>query len=140
MPLDCDAPQGYFANVIFVARCFIVACLMVSIGAQWAVLQGVAWVGMAVSYSVQDGSITEGLSKTFDGAHPCPLCKAVKKGVKDEQGPAQDTKTGKGKSEILETSVVSLYPPIGTRLLVSWESSKADTFQRDVPLPPPRLS
>ena len=31
---------------------------------------------MAVSYSARDG-IAEGLSRTFDGEHPCPLCLAI---------------------------------------------------------------
>jgi hypothetical protein len=71
--------------VIRVAQYLLIAALMVSIGAQWAVLQSVAWVGMAVSYSMKEGSITEGLSKTFDGEHPCPLCCAVKKGTDSEK-------------------------------------------------------
>lgn len=58
---------------------------MVSIGAHWALLQGVAWVGMAVTYSVERGSLVEGLEMTFDGDHPCPMCKAVKKGTESEQ-------------------------------------------------------
>lgn len=58
---------------------------MVSIGAQWVVLQSAAWVGMAVSYSIKAGSLTEGLSETFDGQHPCPMCKLVDQGKKSEK-------------------------------------------------------
>ncbi len=63
----------------------LVAALMTSIGAQWVVLQSAAWVGMAVSYSIKAGSITEGLSETFDGEHPCSLCDAVAKGKASEK-------------------------------------------------------
>lgn len=71
-----------------VARCLLVAALMTSIGLHWAVLQSAAWVGMAVAYSVERGSVVQGLSDTFDGEHPCPLCQAVSEGVKD--GPGTD--------------------------------------------------
>jgi hypothetical protein len=67
------------------AKGLLVTALMVSIGAQWAVLQSAAWVGMALSYSLQERSVAEGLSKTFDGQHPCPLCKAVDKGKQSEK-------------------------------------------------------
>jgi hypothetical protein len=58
---------------------------MVSIGAQWAALQTAAWVSMAVTYSIKAGSLGEGLSQTFDGEHPCPLCCMVKKGTDTEK-------------------------------------------------------
>lgn len=66
-------------------RGLLVAALMVSIGLHWAVLQSAAWVGMAVTYSLEKGSLVEGLSDTFDGDHPCPLCKAVESGVQAGQ-------------------------------------------------------
>ncbi len=66
------------------------------------VLQGVAWVGMAVSYSVSEGSVTAGLSKTFDGEHPCPLCVAVRKSTQEKALPGAPVKGKKGtvKAEI----------------------------------------
>ncbi len=35
------------------------------------------WVGMAISYSQDSSSFSEALAKTFDGKHPCKLCKFV---------------------------------------------------------------
>ena len=76
----------------------LVAALMVSIGLHWAVLQSAAWVGMAVTYTVQTGSVAEGLSNTFDGDHACPLCHMVAEGTKskapasDERAPQKDGK------------------------------------------------
>lgn len=58
---------------------------MVSIGAQWAVLQSAAWVSMAISYTLKTGSVCQGLSQTFDGAHPCKMCCMVKKGAESEK-------------------------------------------------------
>ena len=52
-------------------------------------LQSVAWVGMVVSYS-HDATITEALSKTFDGHHQCKLCKFVQQAkATDKQRDAQ---------------------------------------------------
>lgn len=74
------------------AKYLLIAALMVSIGAQWAVLQSAAWVGMAVSYSLKEGSVAEGLSKTFDGQHPCALCDVVTKGKQSEKkDPTENT-------------------------------------------------
>ena len=66
------------------AHWMVVFALVVSIGAHWAILQSVAWLGMAVSYS-QNSSLTEALSKTFDGFHPCKLCKVVQEGKRSEK-------------------------------------------------------
>lgn len=40
------------------------------------VLQVVAWAGMIVNYS-RDAEISEAFEMTFDGEHPCPMCKAI---------------------------------------------------------------
>lgn len=66
------------------ARWMSVLALMLSLGAHWAFLQSVAWVGMIVSYS-RDGSFTEAVSKTFDGQHPCAMCEAIKQGRAEEK-------------------------------------------------------
>ncbi len=42
-------------------------------GAQWLLLQSVAWTSMLVNFS-QETSLTEALEKTFDGSSPCSLC------------------------------------------------------------------
>lgn len=45
-------------------------------GGHWAMLQGVAWVGMMKDFS-RTGSLTEAVGKTFDGKHPCAMCKKL---------------------------------------------------------------
>ena len=70
--------------LVKLSRWLLVVALSLSIGAHWVVLQSVAWVGMAVSYS-QDSSLKEALVKTFDGMHPCKLCKFVAEGKKSEK-------------------------------------------------------
>ena len=64
----------------------LVFTLCVTLGFHWGLLQSVAWVGMIVNYSCQ-GSLKEAVSKTFDGQHPCPLCKLVRAGKTSEKKP-----------------------------------------------------
>jgi hypothetical protein len=54
------------------------------IGGHWGVLQTTAWIGMIIQYSQHDG-IEAGLSQTFDGAHPCSMCQAIKVASNQEQ-------------------------------------------------------
>ena len=62
----------------------VAVALVLSIGLHWPLLQSVAWLNMIVSYSKQDG-FEKAISKTFDGKHPCNLCKMVSTGKKAEK-------------------------------------------------------
>jgi hypothetical protein len=62
-----------------------------------AILQMGAWAGMVVQYGQQAGLIT-GLCQSFDGEHPCPVCKAIQEGEKQEgtKAPLLNTEPKKG--------------------------------------------
>ena len=53
-------------------------------GGHWAILQTTAWVGMLVKYSESEG-VEAGISKTFDGKHPCDLCLSIAKNKQTEK-------------------------------------------------------
>jgi len=53
----------------------LLGCLHLAGGPQ-AVLQLVAWGGMLIDYGAEFG-LVEGARRTFDGAHPCDLCRAI---------------------------------------------------------------
>lgn len=53
-------------------------------GGHWTVLQTVAWARMLRDFS-RDSTLTEAIAKTFDGEHPCDLCKSVKAGRENEE-------------------------------------------------------
>jgi hypothetical protein len=63
---------------------FCLLALLQILGGHWALLQTSAWIGMVVQYSRQAG-LKAGLAQTFDGEHPCPVCKAIQDGKKQEQ-------------------------------------------------------
>lgn len=61
-------------------------------GGPLGVLQVVAWSKMLFSYSQQDGLLI-GVKKTFDGEHPCPLCRQIAEQKKSENSPVPATPT-----------------------------------------------
>jgi len=68
-------------NVLRDARrrfgCLVMAsALFLSIGGHLALLQGVAWATMIRDYS-RTSSVTAAVEKTFDGRHPCAMCKKI---------------------------------------------------------------
>lgn len=61
-----------------VVRCTVaVVLLALLLGAQWTLLQAVAWTRMLVTYS-HDHSWSEAVQMTFDGRHPCDLCHFIR--------------------------------------------------------------
>ena len=75
-------------------KVLVVFALVSTISAHWALLQTVAWTTMLAG-NLQSGSLREAMTKTFDGQHPCCLCKAIanaKKSEQKDQLPGQDLK------------------------------------------------
>jgi hypothetical protein len=67
------------------ARNLLVFTILVAVtGGQWAVLQSAAWAGMLVN-NLRTQSLADAVTRTFDGQHPCPLCKAIECGKKSEK-------------------------------------------------------
>ncbi|MDB6172668.1 MAG: hypothetical protein JWL59_1979 [Chthoniobacteraceae bacterium] len=65
------------------ARLIVFFAAVQILGGHWLALQSVAWVGMLATYS-RGENLVAAIEKTFDGEHPCGLCKVVKKGLKEE--------------------------------------------------------
>jgi len=111
---------------------------MVSIGGQWAVLQTAAWVRMAVTYSLQTGSVTAGLSQTFDGEHPCRMCCAIKKGTDSEKkDPKQETAKQKLELFSQERVLIVIASPASTITFPAVDET-AVPLHHAPPTPPPR--
>ena len=63
----------------------VVVCLHLT-GGQWALLQTAAWVGMLADYGRSHG-IEKAVAMTFDGDHPCDLCRKIEAAKKRESSP-----------------------------------------------------
>ena len=58
--------------------------LVFTLGLHWAFLQTIAWTGMIVRHALA-APLSQAVSKTFDGKHPCALCKFIKSGRAEEE-------------------------------------------------------
>jgi hypothetical protein len=107
------------------------------IGGHWAVLQTTAWFEMLVKYSETDG-VKVGISKTFDGEHPCDLCLSI----------AKKKQTEKKEGTQLDVAKVYLFVPAERWTLrppcCSWRLTTTIVSMlgrgSSPPVPPPRLS
>jgi hypothetical protein len=113
--------------------CF--AAVFQLLGGHWAILQTAAWVGMIIEYSANDG-LQAGLAKTFDGEHPCELCKSIANHKGAEKKHAAQLEFGKI-NVVSEVQVSVLHPP---EQFWRWRLSKQSIFSvpRTPPVPPPR--
>ncbi len=115
-----------------------VLMLVLTVGLHWALLQTVAWTGMLVSYS-RDGSFTEAVSKTFDGAHPCCLCKAIKSGRQAEQKQSKEQLPSDAKIKcVLPVALVCFYDPATTEAPLTIVVLAPPSHQTEPQTPPPR--
>jgi hypothetical protein len=118
-----------------IGRAAIVLALCVSIGAHWAALQSVAWATMIVDYAHHD-SLARAVAETFDGNHPCDLCKHINR-VKDSEK-KQDSQPASVKPDLIcSTCAIVLVPPY--RLCSFVGVKGVATANAAAPLvPPPR--
>src|SRR5216117_815052 len=79
----------------------------------------------------------EALVKTFDGRHPCPICKFVAQGKKSEQ--KQETQKLLTKLDFfLDSPRIIIFPP-RVDPPRPFATRTADTRKESPPTPPPRL-
>jgi hypothetical protein len=66
------------------AKFILVLALTCSIGLHWTFFQSLAWTTMLADNLRRD-SLAQAVTHTFDGQHPCSLCKAIAAGKKSEK-------------------------------------------------------
>ena len=89
-----------------------------------------------VNYS-HDGTVGEALVKTFDGKHPCALCKAIAAGKKSEKK-SEFPVAGK-KFEFSYSVTVFVFSAPTHFWKASGLEESADSLNHAPPVPPPRL-
>jgi hypothetical protein len=117
------------------AKSALVLALACAIGLHWAFWQSLAWTSM-LAENLRHDSLAQALSHTFDGQHPCQLCKAIAAGKKSE------------KKNDLESRFKTLeFPPATEEFALTAPACRAlptgaDVFARTLsetpPTPPPR--
>ncbi|HEY5041610.1 MAG TPA: hypothetical protein VIK53_06360 [Verrucomicrobiae bacterium] len=113
----------------------MVVALVLTTGLHWAALQTVAWMTMLTD-NLHSSSFHDAVAETFDGRHPCCLCKAIAAAKKSER-----------KSEaVLPVLKLESPPHIEQITLISpkqfsafsLEGLFADSSFPKPPVPPPR--
>jgi hypothetical protein len=118
-----------------VVQWLAVVALTFALGGHWAILQSVAWVTMVASYA-QTAPLKAALVKTFDGEHPCLICKFVATGKKSEQ--KRETPKLLTKLDFFLTATrVAIYPPSPAPLRTD-PACPSDAPGEAPPTPPPR--
>ena len=121
--------------LVRLGKIFVVIVLVTMLGAHWALLQTVAWTTMLAS-NLGKESMTQSMTDTFDGRHPCCLCKAIAAEKKAEK-----------KSEAVTATQKLEFPPVAENFILVAPSKfrlmrLANTFTsfptRQPPTPPPR--
>jgi len=118
-------------------RIVIALALASSIGLHWAFLQAVAWAGMIVTYS-QDAPLSEAVAKTFDGRHPCELCKKIATSKQSEKKSESKFELSKLEFPYVRSEFVFLAPSSFREIRPV--NNRADFLTHSPPVPPPRAS
>jgi hypothetical protein len=124
-------------SIIKAGQLLLILALFATCGGHWMVLQSVAWTNMLVSFSKNE-DVTQAIEKTFDGQHPCDLCKRIDSGKGSEK--KQDMLWTVGKLNLFhETSGITL-----VRADDFWEQAVPDYWMATrgdaPPVPPPRTA
>jgi hypothetical protein len=114
---------------------FLVLALVAMLGAHWALLQTVAWTTMLAD-NLHSSSFQVAVTETFDGNHPCDICKAIAAGKQSEKKTEFSFQTQKLEFPPLNEDFV-LIAPSQFRLL-PLENFSAKSLAEKPPLQPPR--
>jgi hypothetical protein len=123
------------------ARLMAVLLAGLSVGLHWGLVQTVGWVSMTIEFS-QRASLSEALEMTFDGEHPCRLCKLAQ-----SQGHLPDGEApvpSKSKMELkpllatLWADSICVLTPLYSNVCWAGKSDRASRLASPPALPPPR--
>ena len=117
------------------SKVLLVLTLVFAIGGHWAVLQSFAWLGMAVNYA-QTATLKEALMKTFDGRHPCKICKVVQEGQRTEKKPESQKVETKLDFFLVSKPIIFLSAPHAPLQMANLGTMAARA--ESPPTPPPR--
>jgi hypothetical protein len=113
----------------------LIVALLASVGGHWIALQSVAWTNM-LAENLRHVSVGEAFEKTFDGQHPCRLCKAISEGKKSEK--KSELPVPLKKVEFVSEQPVFVFNPPQDFCLLPERSWLPVNLSSPPPVPPPR--
>jgi hypothetical protein len=99
------------------------------------VLQSLAWTTM-LAKNLRTASVSEAVGRTFDGEHPCALCKNIAKSKKAEK--KSDLPPEFKKFEFSFSPSTFLFTPPSIFHKVHVVDAASDALTHAPPTPPPR--
>jgi hypothetical protein len=114
---------------------FLVFALVAMLGAHWALLQTVAWTTMLAD-NLCNQNVKEAVTETFDGNHPCDLCKAIAAGKQSEKKTEFNLQSQKLEFPPARQNFVLVAP--SQFQLLPQENSSAKSLSQKPLLQPPR--
>lgn len=112
------------------------------IGGHWFLLQSVAWSRMLADFA-RESPLSEAIVKTFDGRHPCKMCRNIQEGRQQEeqQQKAPWLKPDRAPEWFVESRPVRLPArPAHSTDAVARIPRLLPDFIESPPTPPPRFS
>ena len=113
----------------------VVVALVFTTGLHWTALQTVAWAGM-LAHNLRAHSVTEAVTDTFDGKHPCCLCRAIAAAKKSDKKNEAATPQLKLEFPVLADQI-RLFAPLRLNSFPPVDAFAAHVSVKP-PLPPPR--
>ena len=113
----------------------LIVALLAATGGHWAALQSVAWTTMLAA-NLSTDSLSEAVSKTFDGKHPCALCHKISAGKKAEK--KTEFSAPLKKFEYVNDALRFAFAAPTMFTLLAAHVPFPDSLSTAPPLPPPR--
>lgn len=116
----------------------LLAAMLAATGTHWILLQSVAWTTM-LARNLAETSLVRAVDRTFDGRHPCPLCKAIARGKQAEKKSAFPLELKKFEFFHARENFAFIAPNNDFWLLPD-QNAFAASLTRSPPSPPPRAA
>lgn len=120
-----------------IAVLFLCLSLFSSIGGHWVVLQSVAWAQMLGTFARTE-SIQTAAVKTFDGKHPCEICKKIVRAKAKEKTNVIVLKSQQVKVHFTEVSVLHRPFAVNGAPITSFLGLGFGILAVSPPTPPPQ--
>jgi hypothetical protein len=121
--------------IVRLGKVLVVFAIVATLSAHWALLQTVAWTTMFAD-NLQTESLHDAVTTTFDGDHPCDLCKAIDAAKKSEQKKQTSFEKLKLEFPLFHEDLV-LIAPLRIELFPR-NNLSAESISLKPPTPPPR--
>jgi hypothetical protein len=118
-----------------IRNALLIAVLLAGTGAHWGALQSVAWTHM-LAENLRTTSFAQAVVRTFDGQHPCSICKVIASAKKSEKRAEFSQPVTKLEFPLTMQSPLLIAPTRSQ--LVPTANELVESLFHQPPTPPPR--